>query len=63
MTAIHDIDAFSAELTELSELSGRLIAAAEANDTDYIAANHNNYIKMYRRAAEGIETAAQEYFS
>lgn len=56
-------EAAAVGLTELSELSGRLIAAVEANDTDYIAANHNNYIKMYRRAAEGIETAAQEYFS
>ena len=56
-------EARSVGLTELAEACGRLIAAAEANDTDYIAANHNNYIKMYRKAAENIEAAAQEYFS
>ena len=56
-------EAGSAGLTELAELSKRLIAAAEAKDTDYISANHNNYIKMYRRAADNIEAAVQEYFS
>ena len=56
-------EAQSVGLTELAEASERLISAAEANDTDYIAANHNNYIKMYRKASENIEAAAQEYFS
>lgn len=50
-------------LTELSDAAVKLMNAVGSNDTDYIAANHNNFMKMYRKAAENIEEAAQVYFS
>lgn len=56
-------DAENAGLTGLADAAEKLLNALDGKDTSYIAANHNNFIKMYRKAAENIEEAAHRYFS
>ncbi|MDY2847959.1 MAG: cache domain-containing protein [Oscillospiraceae bacterium] len=56
-------DADAVGLTELADAASKLINAAENNDIGYISANHAGFIKLYRKAADNIERAAQEYFS
>ncbi|MGN1415821.1 MAG: cache domain-containing protein [Oscillospiraceae bacterium] len=58
-----EADAELVGLTELAKAASGLINAAESNDMSYIAENHGCFIKMYRKAAENIEGAANEYFS
>ncbi|MGN0696675.1 MAG: ATP-binding protein, partial [Oscillospiraceae bacterium] len=58
-----EADAALVGLTELAEAASKLRSAAENKDMNYIAANHGSFIKMYRKAADNIEGAANEYFS
>ncbi len=58
-----EADAELVGLTELAEAASKLMSAAESNDMSYIAENHSSFIKMYRRATENLEGAADEYFS
>ena len=50
-------------LTELAQAASKLLDASENNDNGYIAANHGSFIKMYRKATENLESAADRYFS
>ncbi|MGN0641821.1 MAG: cache domain-containing protein [Huintestinicola sp.] len=50
-------------LTELESAARKLCEAVDGNDLGYIARHHYAFIKMYRKAADNLEGAANKYFS
>ena len=50
-------------LTELADKGQKLFDSLAGGDTDYAAAHHKSFIKMYRTAADNFEQTASEYFS
>ncbi|MBP0955961.1 MAG: response regulator, partial [Oscillospiraceae bacterium] len=50
-------------LTELMSKGQKLLEALAGGDTQYAAAHHKAFIKMYRSAADNLEEAVSEYFS
>ncbi|MBP1561483.1 MAG: response regulator [Oscillospiraceae bacterium] len=56
-------DAQRVGLTELESAARELCSAFDSNNEGFIAAHHNSFINMYRKAAENLEEAADRYFS
>ncbi len=53
----------AAGLYELAEMADRLMSAVDNSDESYIADNHAEFIKMYRKAVENLESAVNNQFS
>ncbi len=52
----------AAGLYELAEMADRLISAVDNSDESYIADNHAEFIKMYRKAVENLESTVNNQF-